>query len=97
MAKQPDLPGIPSATKRKIIDAIETACLERDKLSGKRTRISDDIAIKSDKIQELLVEHKLDLYTFEDDNGVLQDVFRENTLKKRKSKLNPKKSKKGDE
>lgn len=97
MAKQIDLAGIPSATKRKIIDAIETACLERDKLSGKRTRISDDIAIKSDKIQELLVEHKLDLYTFEDDNGVLQDVYRENTLKKRKSKLNPKKSKKGDE
>lgn len=97
MAKQADLPGVPGPVKRKVIDVIESACLERDKLAGKRTALSDQIAVKSDKIQELLTEHKLDVYTYEDDNGVLQDVVRKSTLRKIKSKSNPKKRKGDDE
>lgn len=95
--EQQGLPGVPQAPKRKIVDAIEDKCLERDKLAGKRTALSDKIAEQSADIQALLVEHKLESYTYEDSNGVLQDVIRETALKKRKSKLNPKKSKKADE
>lgn len=99
MAKQEQavLPGVPGPAKRKVIDAIEDICLERDKLSGKRTALSDKIAEVSDQIQAALLEHKLTVYTFEDASGVLQDVYAEPVLKRRKSKLNPKKSKKGDE
>lgn len=96
-AEQAGLPGIPQPAKRKVIDAVEDKCLERDKLSGKRTAIGDKIAEQTAEIQALLVEYKLEVYTYEDANGVLQDVIRETALKKRKSKLNPKKSKKGDE
>lgn len=97
MAKpeQTGLPGIPQPAKREVIDAIEDKCVERDKLAGKRTALSDEIAVHSTEIQDLLVENNLDVYTYEDSNGVLQDVIRETALKKRKSKLNPKKSKKG--
>lgn len=95
-ADQEGLPGIPQAPKRKVIDAIEDLCLERDKLGGKRTGLSDKISELGEQIQAQLVEHKLEVYTYEDANGVLQDVFNERALKKRKSKLNPKK-KKGDE
>lgn len=35
----------------------------------------------------------LEFYTYEDANSVLQDQTREETLKKRKSKLNPRKTK----
>lgn len=99
MAKQDQagLPGIPQAPKRKIIDELENISLEIDKMCGKRTAQSDAIAEKMAERQEMLVKHKLQVYTFEDDNGVLQDVVLEQTTKKRKSKLNPKKSKKGEE
>lgn len=100
MARKQDqegLPGIPQAPKRKVIDAIEDKCLERDKLAGKRTAISDKIAEMSKEIQNAIAEHKLEVYTYEDANGVLQDVQLETVTKKRKSKLNPKKSKKGEE
>jgi hypothetical protein len=97
MAKeQPGLPGILQAAKRKIIEAIEDKCLERDKLAGKRTAMSDKVAEQWAEIQALLVEHKLEVYTYEDASGVLQDVTRESVLKKRKSKLNPKKAKKDE-
>ena len=96
MAKQETLPGVPGPKPRKIVDALESQCLARDKLAGKRTAIGDQVGVASDKIQELLAEHKLDVYTYEDDNGVLQDVVNEVKLKNHKSKLNPKK-KKGDE
>lgn len=96
-AEQLGLDGVPQAPKRKIIRRIEDKCLERDKLAGRRTAISDEIAELSAKIQEDLTKEEIDLYTYEDDNGVLQDVVSELALKKRKSKLNPKKSKKSDE
>lgn len=99
MAKQEQevLPGVPGPAKRKVIDELEEICLGIDKLSGKRTAISDKIAEENARRQEMLAKHKLEVYTFEDANGVLQDVFLETVLKKRKSKLNPKKSKKGDD
>jgi hypothetical protein len=99
MAKKPEqlgLDGVPQPPKRKVIDRIEDKCLERDKLAGKRTAIGDKIAELSDEIQKDIDEEKLEVYTYEDANGVLQDVLNERKLKKRKSKLNPKK-KKGDE
>lgn len=95
--EQEGLPGIPQATKRKIIDEIEELCLQRDKKAGKRTALSDEIAGLGEQIQAKLKEHKLEVYTYQDDNEVLQDVFREEALKKRKSKLNPKKAKAGKE
>jgi hypothetical protein len=95
--EQEVLPGVPGPAKRKVIDAIEDLCLERDKLAGKRTALSDKIAEMGEAIQAKLVEHKLEVYTYEDANEVLQDVFAEPKLKRVKSKLNPKKSKKGDE
>ena len=95
--KQEGLPGIPQPPKRKVIEAIEDLCLEIDKLAGKRTALSDKIHGENQRRQEMLREHKLEVYTFEDANGVLQDVFLETTLKKRKSKLNLKKKKENDE
>ena len=100
MAKKQDqegLPGIPQPPKRKFIDAIEDLCLERDKLGGKRTALSDKISELGEQIQAQLVEHKLDVYTYEDASEVLQDVYAEPKLKRRKSKLNPKPKKKGEE
>lgn len=93
---QEGLPGIPQPARRKVIDAIEDLCLERDKLAGKRTALSDRIAEMGAEIQAKLVEHKLEVYTYQDASDVLQDVYAEPTLKRRKSKLNPKKSKKGE-
>ena len=91
--EQEVLPGVPGPARRKVIDAIESLCLDIDRIAGKRTAISDKIATENQKRQELLREHKLEVYTFEDANGVLQDVQLETVVKKRKSKLNPKKSK----
>lgn len=98
MAKQEQegLPGTPQPPKRKVIDELEDICLGIDKLAGKRTGISDKIAEENARRQEMLSKHKLEVYTYEDANGVLQDVQAETVLKKRKSKLNPKK-KKGEE
>lgn len=98
MAKpdQMGLPSIPQAAKRKVIDAIEELCLDRDKQSKKRTAISDKVAEIGAQIQAALLENKIAIYTFEDSDGILQDVFAEPQLKRRKSKLNPKK-KKGEE
>ncbi len=96
-AEQQGLPGVPQPAKRKVIAAIEDLCLERDKIGGKRTALSDKISELGEHIQAQLVEHKLEVYTYEDASGVLQDVYAEPMLKRRKSKLNPKKSKKGDE
>lgn len=96
-AEQIGLPGVPQPPKRKVITALEDLCLKIDKLAGKRTAISDDIHEHNQLRQKMLVEHKLEVYTFEDDSGVLQDVYLETAVKKRKSKLNPKKSKKDEE
>jgi len=96
-AEQQGLAGIPQAPKRKVIDEIEEISLEIDKMCGKRTAQSDAIAGKVAERQEMIRKHKLQLYTYEDASGVLQDVALEEITKKRKSKLNPKKSKKGDE
>lgn len=99
MAKQDQgaLPGIPGPAKRKIIEEIEDICLDIDKLAGKRTAMSDKIAEEGERRQAMLVEHKLEVYTYEDANGILQDVKLKTVIRKLKSKLNPKKSKKGDE
>lgn len=99
MAKQEQegLPGIPQPPKRKVIAALEDLCLGIDKLAGKRTAMSDKIAEENQKRQEMLLEHKLEVYTYEDASGVLQDITLEAALKKRKSKLNPKKKKKGED
>lgn len=95
-AEQEVLPGVPGPAKRKVIAAIEDKCLERDKVAGKRTALSDKIAELGEQIQALLGEHKLEVYTYEDASEVLQDVYAEPKLKRRKSKLNPKKSKKDE-
>lgn len=100
MARKGDqevLPGVPGPPKRKIIDELEDISLEIDKMSGKRTAQSDAIAEKMAERQELIAKHKLEVYTYQDANGVLQDVYLETVSKKRKSKLNPKPKKKGDE
>lgn len=91
--EQADLPGIPGPPKRKIIDEIEDISLEIDKMAGKRTAMSDAIAEKVEKRLQMIREHKLAVYTYEDANGVLQDVVLEDRTKKVKSKLNPKKQK----
>jgi hypothetical protein len=93
--EQEALPGIPAPAKRKIIDAIEDISLEIDKMAGKRTAMSDSIAEKIEERKEMLRSHKLQIYTYEDDNGVLQDVVLEEKTRKVKSKLNPAKAKKG--
>lgn len=90
---QETLPGVPGPAKRKIVDAIEELCLDRDKQAAKRTAISDKVAELGAQIQAKLAEHKLEVYTYEDSDGILQDVYAEPQLKRRKSKLNPKKSK----
>lgn len=90
---QETLPGVPGPAKRKVIDAIEDLCLERDKLCGKRSKVAQEIADKNAEIQKELAQRDLTLYTYMDANDVLQDVELEEALKKRKSKLNPKKSK----
>lgn len=95
--EQEVLPGVPGPAKRKIIRRIEDKCLKRDELAGKRTAISDEIAEINAAIQADLAKEELAFYTYEDASGVLQDQTREETLKKRKSKLNPKKAKKGEE
>lgn len=95
--KQEGLPGIPQPPKRKIIDEIEELCLNIDKLAGKRTAMSDKIAEEIARRQEMIRGHKLEIYTYEDASGVLQDVTLDTVSKKRKSKLNPKKSKKDAE
>lgn len=109
MARKPEpeqegLPGIPQEKKpepRKVISVIEDLCLERDVMAGQRTALSDEIASLSDQIQEKIDEHGLAVYTFKDARGILQDVFSERALKKRKSQQNPKgkpgRPKKGDE
>lgn len=98
MAKQEQegLPGIPQPPKRKVIASIENLSLDIDKLIGKRTAMSDKIAEECQRRQAMILENKLEVYTYEDAQGVLQDVQLEQVTKKRKSKLNPKK-KKGDE
>lgn len=93
--KQEALPGIPQPKPRKVIEEIEDLCLDIDKDSGKRTAISDKIAEKNEARQQLLLKHKLETYTYERADGVLMDVYIESAVKKRKSKLNPKKPKKG--
>lgn len=94
--KQEGLPDIPQAPKRKIIPRIEKKCLERDRLAGERTAIGDQIKEIDVNIQKDIDDEKLDLYTYKDAKGVLQDVLNERKLKKRKSSMNPK-PKKGDE
>lgn len=94
-AEQQGLPGVPQAPKRKIIDELEDISLEIDKLAGKATAASDAKAVKIAERQALIVKHKLTLYTYENGDGVLQDVFLETVTKKRKSKLNQKQEKKG--
>jgi len=94
--KQEVLPGIPQPPKRKVIDEIEELCLGIDKLASKRTAMSDKIAEEVARRQEMIRERKLEVYTYEDANGVLQDVTLDTVSKKRKSKLNPK-TKKGDD
>lgn len=96
-AEQQGLPGVPQAPKRKVIDEIESISLEIDKMSGKRTAQSDAIAEKMAERQAMIAKHKLEVYTYQDADGVLQDVQLETVTKKRKSKLNPKKSKKAEE
>jgi len=101
--EQGGLPGIPQPPKpqpRKIIQELEDLCLERDRMCGQRTAINDEITGLDDRIQEGLVERDLPVYTFKDDNGVLQDVERIEKLRKKKSATNPKpkgKSKKAEE
>jgi hypothetical protein len=92
-AEQQGLPGVPQAPRRKVIEEIEELSLEIDKLAGKRTALSDKIATESERRQEMLVKHKLEVYTYEDASGVLQDVTLETKSRKRKSKLNPRKTK----
>lgn len=94
---QEGLPGIPQAPKRKVIDVIEDKLLERDKLAGKRTAISDKIAETAKEIDELLIEHKLTVYTYENADGILQDWTLKTAGKRVKSKLNPKKKKGAEE
>lgn len=91
---QESLPGVPGPTKRKVIDEIEDISIEIDKMCGKRTAQSDAIAEKIAERQDMLKKHKIELYTYQDADGILQDVTLESTTKKRKSKLNPKKAKK---
>lgn len=91
--EQTELAGIPQAPKRKVIRRIEDKCLKRDDLAGQHTALSDEIAEINAAIQADLVKEGLETYTYEDSNHVLQDQIREETIKKRKSKLNPKKAK----
>ncbi len=88
MAKrdQMGLPGVPQPEARKIISAIEDACLERDRECGKRTKIAQRISDMGDGIQKLLIERDLAEYTYEDADEVLRTVFCESVLKKRKAK-----------
>lgn len=91
--EQLGLEGVPQPKKRKVIQEIEDLCLEIDEMCGKRTAISDEIAEKVAERQAMIKAKKLDLYTYQDASGVLQDVFIEEQTKKKKSKLNPKKKK----
>lgn len=93
--EQEGLPGIPQAAKRTVIRALEDLCIERDRMCGQRTAINDEIGAISDKIQEELVERDLQVYTYQDDSGVLQDVDRVEKLRKKKSANNPKPKGKG--
>lgn len=99
MAKkeQTGLPGIPQAPERPTIEEIEDISLEIDKVSGKRTALSDKIHELKQQRQAMLVKHKLTVYTYENADGILKDVVLEPTTKTVKSKLNPKKKKGGDE
>jgi hypothetical protein len=95
--EQEALPGIPAPPKRKVIEEIEDISLEIDKMAGKRTAMSDAIAEKVDERREMLRKHKLGIYTYEDEKGILRDVVLEDRTRTVKSKLNPAKSKKGSD
>jgi hypothetical protein len=98
--KQTELPGTrrdDEPEPQKPIRALDDACEALEKARGKATRAGQAVIEAKKAAQAVMLEHKIAEYEYESSDGVLQDVFRENTLKKRKSKLNPKKSKKGDE
>lgn len=96
-AEQQGLAGIPQAPKRKVIQALEQIGLDDDKLAGKITKLSDERAELRAAANEKLTELGLELYTYERADGVLYDLINTSVLRKKKSKLNPKKTKKGDE
>lgn len=87
--EQDALPGIPGPAKRKIIASIEGLCEEKEKLEGKRSKLGQDLDEVNAKLQAELVEHELMTYVYEDGSGVMQDITREEVVRKRKSKQQP--------
>lgn len=95
-AEQLGLDGVPQAPKRKIIKALEQIGLDDDELAAKITVLNDERAELRDKANKKLTELELERYTYKRADGVLYDLFNTSVLRKKKSKLNPKK-KKGEE
>lgn len=96
MAKKDDqegLPGIPQAPKRKTIAAMEEFGLADDKLAAKITKLNDERAENRAAAIEKMRELGIKIYTFERADGVFEDLVIEDALRKRRSKLNPKKTK----
>jgi hypothetical protein len=90
-AEQEGPPGIPQAPKRKVIDAIEDLCVEKDGLCDQRTGLSQEIGGKDEEIMAKMAELSVDEYTYQRRDGVLYVYSLKSKLKKRKSELNPKK------
>jgi len=99
-AEQLGLEGVPQPPKRKIIKALEEIGLEDDELAAKITALNDERAELRDKANKKLTELNLESYTYKRADGVLYDLINTSVLRKKKSKLNPKKepkAKKGEE
>lgn len=95
--EQEVLPGVPGPAKRKVIDALEELGRADDKLAAKITKLNDERAELRDTANQELTKRGLELYTYERTDGVLYDLINTSVLRKKKSKLNPKKAKKGEE
>lgn len=93
-AEQLGLDGVPQAPKRKIIKALEQMGLDDDDLAAKITALNDERAELRAKANEKMTELQLESYTYKRADGVLMDLINTLVLRKKKSKLNPKKAKK---
>lgn len=91
-AEQLGLEGVPQPAKRKVIKALEQLGLDDDDLASKITVLNDERAELRATANAKLTELGLELYTYERADGVLYDLINTSVLRKKKSKLNPKKA-----
>ena len=81
--KQSELPGTRRPDEgeiQKAIKELDTALEEFEKAKGKRVKAGQLVKAARDKAQELLKEHGLDFYVYEDLGGVERRFFTKQTV-----------------